>query len=170
MHDSTETTIFSIKGNLDGEEQKIQHASELMIGIKIAHEEFYLPIQVIDVIVMLKHITYLPLTHPFIEGVVNLRGIMIPTLNLRKMLALPQGSYTPSVRNIIVKHENVQVGLLVDKVTFVSAFLTSEIEHQSLPAHWVGTALISRISKKGNEIRGILDVAKILEYFSTSAA
>ena len=155
-------SIFAIRGNLDGESAEEEYTEkEQFIGLKIGQEEFYLPISIVNEIVMLQPITYVPQSGKFIEGVLNLRGTILPAINLRKMMNLPKGPVTPQTRIIITRHLNVPLGLIVDAITYVNALYPTEIENQSLPGKNPGSELMSRISKHGDDIKGILDIAKV---------
>ena len=153
--------IFAIRGNLDGESVQEYTEKEQFIGLKIENEEFYLPISIVNEIVMLQPITYVPQSGKFIEGVLNLRGTILPAINLRKMMNLDKGVVTPATRIIITRHLNVPIGLIVDAITYVIALHPTEIEVQTLPGKNPGSELISRISKHGENIRGIIDIAKV---------
>ena len=153
--------IFAIRGNLDGDLEEEYSEKEQFIGLKIEGEEFYLPIAIVSEIVMLPPITFVPQSGRFIEGVINLRGTILPAINLRKMMSLPKGEATPSTRIIIVKHLDMHIGLIVDAITYVISLYPSEIEDQSLPGKSTGSDLISRISKNGDKVTGIIDFTKV---------
>lgn len=156
--------LFAIRRSLDGEQAAEFVDKEQFIGIKIGKEEFLLTISVVNEIIMLPTITYVPNCPKFIEGVVNLRGTILPVINIRKMMGLPKGEVTSTTRIIICKDESVnfKVGLLVDAITFVVALLPDEIVKQSLPAGTADADLISGISKNGSKVVGIVDLSKIL--------
>lgn len=154
--------IFAIRGNLDGETEEEFTEKEQFIGLKIANEEFYLPIAIVNEIVMLIPITFVPQSGRLIEGVINLRGTILPAINLRKMMGVPKGDVTPATRIIIVRHNDMMIGLIVDGITYVRSLYPSEIEVQTLPGKSTGAELITRISKSGDAITGILDIVKIV--------
>ena len=156
--------LFAIRKSLDGEQSAEFVDKEQFIGIKIGKEEFLLTISVVNEIIMLPTITYVPNSPKFVEGVVNLRGTILPVINIRKMMGLSKGEVTGTTRIIICKDDSVnfKVGLLVDAITFVVALLPDEIVRQSLPAGTSDADLISGISKSGSKVVGIVDLPKIL--------
>ena len=154
--------IFAIRGNLDGETEEEYTEKEQFIGLKIDEEEFYLPIAIVNEIVMLIPITFVPQSGRLVEGVVNLRGTILPAINLRKMMGIGKGEVTQATRIIIVRHNDMIIGLIVDAITYVRSLYPSEIEVQTLPGKSMGADLISRISKSGDAITGILDIVKII--------
>jgi purine-binding chemotaxis protein CheW len=162
LGDGNEEGLFAIRGTLDGEAEPEFSEREQYIGLIVASEVFLLQIAAVSEIVMLEPIRFVPRAPRFIEGVVNLRGNILPAINLRKMLGLPRGEVTSSTRIVIVRHDVHMFGLLVDGISTVTALLPSEIEEKSLVGKGQGADLINRISKRQEKVHGILDMDKIL--------
>jgi purine-binding chemotaxis protein CheW len=158
-----ELGFFSPRGNLDGELDVDFKEKERFIGFKIMDEIFYLPIANVSEIIMLLPITYVPRSMEFIEGIINVRGTIVPTINLRKMMGYSRTDATMSSRIIIVRSEKAFAGLLVDGITVVASFAQSEIELQSLPTKNPNVDIITRVTKIDGKINGILDSTKILD-------
>jgi len=156
--------LFAIRKSLDGEQSAEFVDKMQFIGIKIAGEGFLLSIDYINEIIMLPNITYVPNCAKDIEGVVNLRGTILPVINLRKMMGMPKGDPTAATRIIICKEENpnVRVGLLVDNITFVVALLPDEVDTSSPPSAASGHEMLSGVSKHSSAVSGVLDLQKIL--------
>ena len=156
--------VFAIRKSLDGEQSSEYEDKLRFIGIKIGGEEFLLSIDNINEIIMLPNITYVPNSAKYIEGVVNLRGIILPVINLRKMMGLARANVSPATRIIICKDETLglRVGLLVDHITFVVSLLLDEIDTSMPPPAASGHEILSGVSKSGNIISGVLDLEKIL--------
>ncbi len=157
-------SIFAIHGDLDGEKHEDFQEREQFIGMIIGTEEFMLPISAVREIIMLTPITFVPNSPEFVDGVINLRGTILPALNLRKMMGFARGDATGSARIIIARFEGVTFGLLVDGITYVVALLPSEIENQVPPGKGSGAEFIGSMSKQGNKICGILDLQRILKH------
>jgi purine-binding chemotaxis protein CheW len=158
--------IFAIRGKIDGDNEPEFSEREQLIGLNIANEVFLLDITYVNEIVMLEPIRYVPRAPKYIEGVVNLRGIILPTINMRKMLGHPRGEVSLATRIVIVKYDSQLIGLLVDGISTVVALLPSEIEEKTLAGKGLGMDLISKISKRQDQILGILDLEKILHVAS----
>ena len=154
--------IFAIRGDLDGEEEEDYTEKEQFIGLKLGEEEFLLPISVVSDLVMLPRITFVPGGPDLIEGVMNLRGKILPAVNLRKMMGLERNEPTSTTRVIIVKIEDMNFGIIVDAITYVVALLDSEIESQNLSSKHRSSELISHIAKRNERVLGVFDVQKIL--------
>jgi purine-binding chemotaxis protein CheW len=157
-----ELGFFSPRGSLDGELDGDFNEKERLIGFKITDEVFYLPIANVSEIIMLLPITYVPRSMEFIEGIINVRGTILPTINLRKMMGYSRTEASMSSRIIIVRSEQACAGLLVDGITVVASFAPSEIESQALPTKNPNVDIITRVTKVDGRISGILDSAKIL--------
>ncbi len=158
-----DNSMFTVRGELDGDqrEQGFTHASQF-IGLMIDKEEFLLPIEATNEIIMMHQMTFVPRAPKFIDGVINLRGTILPAINLRKMLGVALEQFSGQCRIIIARCENVTVGLIVDGITYVVALGPEQLQIQSLPNKGTGSDLVSMISKRGKQINGILDIAKIV--------
>jgi purine-binding chemotaxis protein CheW len=160
----TEQSMFAIRGDLDGANTDNQDFTNIrqFIGLLIGKEEFLLPIEVTNEIIMMHQLTFVPRAPRYIEGVINLRGTILPAINLRQMLGLPNVIPTLQSRIIIAHYEEVMVGLIVDGITYVISLNADQMQQQVLPSKGTGTELISTISKRGNQVNGVIDIAKVL--------
>jgi len=156
--------LFAIRKSLDGEPSSEFVDKMQFIGIKIAGEGFLLSIEHINEIIMLPNITYVPNSAKYIEGVVNLRGNILPVVNLRKMMGMDKGEASVATRIIICKEENlnVRVGLLVDNITFVISLLPEEVDTSSPPSAESGHEMLNGVSKHGTSVSGVADPQKNL--------
>lgn len=154
--------IFSIRGDLDGTKESADY-SELkqFIGLTIEGEEFLLPIEVMNEIIMINHMTYVPGGPRYVEGVINLRGRILPAINLRSMMGHKISPPTSASRIIIASHEEDIIGLIVDGITYVVTLNPDQIEEQTL-SKGTSAEYIRGISKRGDTVNGILDIAKVI--------
>lgn len=155
-------SMFAIRGDLDGGKDAQDFAEmKQFIGLHIGDEEFLFPIEVMNEIIMVTQLTYVPGAPNYIEGVINLRGRILPAINLRKMMGMGTAAPTSHSRIIIAHFEDVMIGLIVDGITYVVSLTEGEIQNQTLSGK-PGTELISAISKRGEKVNGILDISKII--------
>ncbi|MFW7377388.1 MAG: chemotaxis protein CheW [Oligoflexus sp.] len=156
-------SIFGIRGDLDGgtDTQDFSEGKQF-IGLLIGSEEFLFPIEVMNEIIMVHQLTFVPSAPRFIEGVINLRGKILPTINLRKMMGLENVAPTTQSRIIIANFEETMIGLLVDGISYVVTLFPDQIQNQTLVTKGSGTELISGISKRGDQVNGILDIGKVI--------
>lgn len=157
-----EKGMFSIRGQLDGEQSEDFVERERHIGLFIGKEEFLLPIAAVEEIIMLPPITYVPQGPKFVDGVINLRGVILAAINMRRLMGLTKGTVTSASRIIIVREGDHWFGLIVDGISFVVAPLPQEIEPTKLTSARSGADLICGICKHNNKITGVLDLQKIL--------
>ena len=102
------------------------------IVIKIGDEQYGININNIDNILRMQHITRVPKVASYIEGVINLRGEVIPVISLRTRMGLPDGEETKDTRIIILKVEQQEVmGVIVDEVKEVVTLSEEQMERVS---------------------------------------
>ncbi|GBG58192.1 chemotaxis protein CheW [Sporomusaceae bacterium FL31] len=99
-----------------------------LVVFRLATEEYGLPITKVQEINRLTPITKLPQTPVFMEGVINLRGRIIPVIDLRKRFALAVETYTDDTRIIVVEFNGQTIGVIVDAVTEVVRLAAVNIE------------------------------------------
>jgi len=133
-----------------------------LVAFFLQGEEFAVDIQRVREVLKLPPITPLPQSLDFIEGVINLRGEVIPVVDLRKRFRLADASKSDKARIIIVEIEEGLVGLIVDSVTEVLHLIPSAIEPP--PRRLAGTRseFISGVGKLGDRLIIILHLEKIL--------
>lgn len=111
------------------EELKVASENIQFIVIRLGEETFGIDIRFVDNIIVMPGITRVPKAAPFIVGVINLRGEVIPVMSLRRKMEMPTVDYTKATRVIIVKLEQQgTVGLIVDEVREVLTLSTDDIE------------------------------------------
>ncbi|MCR4866963.1 MAG: chemotaxis protein CheW [Lachnospiraceae bacterium] len=138
--------------------------SEATQYIKIAvGEEFYgVDISVIENIVRMQRITRVPNVAAYIKGVINLRGEIVPIMNLRLKIGLEEIEYTKDTRIIIIKTENYgKIGLIVDAVKEVVALEEDQLE--KLPYdNTEENHFVSAVGKVDNTLVSVLDLGVVL--------
>ena len=107
-----------MKGPMDGEVQ--------VVAFKLRDEEYGFDILNVKEIKGLTDIARVPFASDFIKGVINLRGSVLPVIVLKRRLALMDTPYTSDTRIVIVKSDEIEVGMIVDAVTEV---ITLKKEH-----------------------------------------
>jgi purine-binding chemotaxis protein CheW len=166
-----QNSIFAVRGNLDGA-QTVSDFNDLKqyIGLIVAGNEFLMPVAVVNEIIMMNHITYVPNSPQYIEGVINLRGKIVPALSLRNVIGYENAAPTSASRIIITSFENCMIGLIVDGITYVISLTSEQIDAQSVLFNGHGAELINGIAKRGNQVTGILDIGKIGSAFNAILA
>jgi purine-binding chemotaxis protein CheW len=118
MQKLTETNHTLNAGAAVAAEQQVQ--DQRFLAFKLNGNEFALPIDAIDEVARVPdHITRLPKTPKFLEGVVNLRGVVLPVVDQRRRFDMPVMEAGAARRLVVVRTEQHRAGLIVDSVTEV---------------------------------------------------
>ena len=129
------------------------------IKIQIGEESFGIDIGIIDNIVRMQRITRVPNVASYIKGVINLRGEIVPIINLRLKMELEEIEYTKTTRIIIIKSETYgKIGLIVDAVKEVVALTDDQIEKTKFEANDETTHFVFGVGKLDNGLVSLLDL------------
>lgn len=124
-------------------------------------EEYGVEILRVQEIIGLLPITRVPRTPAFIRGVVNLRGKVIPIVDLRTKFSLPE-TETAETCIIVVAIRGVHMGVVVDRVSEVSDIAGGEIEDAPDFGAAVETEFLLGIGKAHGKVRLLLDIERVL--------
>lgn len=99
-----------------------------VIVFKLGTEEYGIEVERVQTIERMLPVTRVPKTYSFVKGVVNLRGVVIPVIDLGGRFSLPETEYTDQTRIIIVTVSDMQVGFIVDSANDVVDLNENDIE------------------------------------------
>ncbi|GGA62887.1 chemotaxis protein CheW [Ornithinibacillus halotolerans] len=133
-----------------------------VIVFQLKDEEFAVSVQQIGSIERIQPITRVPNTPEFVKGVINLRGVVTPIIDLRSRLGIEETEYSDSTRIIIVFLDEMEVGLIVDAANDVIDIPTSSIEPTPEVIGAVNEDYIEGVAKLENRLLILLDLRKIL--------
>ena len=105
--------------NMDQSIKSMEERKGKYLTFNLSNEEYGIGILKIKEIIGMMPVTSVPQTPEFVKGVINLRGKVIPVVNLRSRFNKPAGEQTSDNRIVVVNLNNVTVGLLVDSVSEV---------------------------------------------------
>ena len=128
----------------------------------LANEHYGVGIVVVDSIIKLQPITAVPRAPSFVEGVTNLRGKVLPVIDLRKRFGLPAEESTKEARIVVTEMDGSTVGMLVDTVSEVLDVADEAIEPPSPIVTTVDSGFITGIAKVGDRLVILLDLEKVL--------
>jgi purine-binding chemotaxis protein CheW len=140
---------------------------EQLVTFKIGMEEYGVKIANVQEINRMTEVTKIPRAPYYIEGIVNLRGNVIPALNLRRLFHLSEQQVTDSTRIIIVDFNGKRTGIVVDSVSEVLRFEKSLIEPPpEILSSGVDSYYVEAVGKLDNGKRMILilDIVKVLNF------
>ncbi|QDR83284.1 chemotaxis protein CheW [Sporomusa termitida] len=132
-----------------------------LVVFRLAREEYGLPITKVQEINRLVPITKLPQTPAFMEGIINLRGRIIPVIDLRKRFQLEISSYNDESRIIIVEVDGQTVGIIVDSVTEVVRLAAVSVEPPP-PTFILDAKYIQGVGKLDDRLLILLEIDRIL--------
>lgn len=134
-----------------------------VVGFRIGRETFGLPIAMVREIVRVPEITSVPNVPDYVEGVINLRGRIIPVIDLRKRFG--QKSLDPDKRNriVVVEVDNRALGLLVHSASEVLKVPPSEIESPQNVFQEGELSYVSGVAKLNGRLVILINLARLLQ-------
>lgn len=142
--------------------EAVQSTQELQLVVfRLAKEEYGLPITKVQEINRLVPITKLPQTPSFMEGIINLRGRIIPVIDLRKRFSLAISEHNDDTRIIIVEVSGQTVGIIVDAVTEVVRLPAASVEPPP-PTFILDARYIYGVGKIDGRLLILLEIDNIL--------
>ncbi len=130
--------------------------------LQVEGENFALNIMIINEISRLPEITRIPKAPDFLEGFINLRGRVMPLINLSRRLGLGAGVLQPKSRVVIVKHEQEEYGLAVDEILGVIRIPAPEILPPPRVIRGKIPEFLGGVVRSGGELILVLDLEKVL--------
>lgn len=129
----------------------------------LGDEEYGIEILKVREIIGMMPITPVPRTPEFIRGVINLRGKVIPVVDLRLKFGMPSVEQTEETCVIVVQADGVEMGTIVDKVSEVADIDSGNIEDAPFFGDDVETDYILGLGKSDKCVTLLLDIDKALE-------
>jgi purine-binding chemotaxis protein CheW len=135
-----------------------------MVSFRLSGEDYAVDVMAIQEINRLSDMTRVPKAPYFVDGVINLRGKILPVINLRKLLGFPPlTAVTEDMRMIVVSAEGSLAGLTVDEVDQVLRIPKSRVEEQKDLG--IGKSLgdfIQGVAHMEERLVTLLDIGKLL--------
>ena len=151
---------------VDQESQAPQRREGKYLTFTLANEDYGLEILKVREIIRILDITAIPQTPPFIKGVINLRGRVVPLIDLRLKFGLPPLDYGERTCIIVVEVSSevgsVQVGVVVDSVSEVLNLSGLDIEAAPTLGSRLDTSYILGIAKARGTIKILLNIDLVL--------
>ncbi|HEY9165606.1 MAG TPA: chemotaxis protein CheW [Candidatus Kryptonia bacterium] len=133
-----------------------------LVSFVVEHEEFGVDILKVQEIIRTVDITRVPKAPAFVEGVINLRGKIVPVIDLRKRFGIDAKEKDNETRIIVVELTDKVVGFLVDKVKEVIRVEKSIIEPPPELTTSVSANYITGVAKLQDRLLILLDLDKVL--------
>lgn len=128
----------------------------------LGKEEYGLEILKVMEIIGIMDITSVPQVPEYVKGIINLRGKVIPVISLRKKFGMAEIEYTPETCIIVIRLNDVLIGIVIDKVQEVLDIAQENIEPAPSSGITGKIDYILGIGKVGDTVKILLNIDKIL--------
>jgi len=154
----------------DTDLQGVAHAADIeedfqegkYLTFMIGKEEYGIDIRNVTEIIGIQNVTDLPDTPPFVKGVINLRGKVIPVIDVRLRFNLDEKAYDDRTCIVVVNIRNMSVGLIVDTVSEVLDIPFKDIEPAPKVSSSAGSRYIQGLGKVAEKVKILLDTQMLL--------
>ena len=133
-----------------------------VVSFKLGSEEYGVDISQVQEINRMVAITHVPRAPKFMEGVINLRGQLIPIIDLRTRFGMPRNEHTKSTRIVVTEIGSKRVGMVVDSVSEVLRLPTDSIEDAPDMISGVDTEYIRGVGKIEDRLIILLDLGRVI--------
>ncbi len=143
-------------------EQELHVEQAQFVVFRLGKTEFAVPIHQVWRIVPLVESTRVPHTPPFIEGIINLHGNIVPVIDLKKRLGLPVSEYDEETRIVVVDVQGHQIGMIVDAVTEILWLPVDTIESPPAMIADISGVFLTGVAVYNERLFIILDLSRVL--------
>ncbi len=133
-----------------------------LVVFELANEHYGVEISSVESIIKMQEITRIPHSPSFVEGITNLRGIVLPVIDLRKRFGLSAQEISRDSRIMVVALGTMKVGMIVDAVSEVLRVQSESIEPPPSMTTSSRANFITGIAKLNDILVILLDMSKIL--------
>ena len=141
----------------------VQAKRERYLTFYLGNEQYGIAIDKIKEIIAMMNITNVPNIPPYMRGVINLRGSIIPVVDTRLRFNMEYREADMHTTIIIVEVEKVSIGFIVDRVEEVSSIDSSSLSEPPKFGSNIDTDFICSVAQIENQVVMILDVLKLFE-------
>jgi purine-binding chemotaxis protein CheW len=142
---------------------------EQLVVFTLGEESYGVSIAVVNTIIRLPEITCVPHTAPYVKGVINLRGVIVPVIDLRVRFGLPSVEAQKATRVIVVEHDAVMVGMIVDAVAETLRLPVANIEPLSPLVQSIDAQYLRGVGKLDDRLIILLALDKVLQHEDVEA-
>ncbi len=144
------------------ETNTLQQDEQQLVVFDLSTEAYGVDIGAVREIIRMQDITKVPRTPEFVEGVINLRGKVIPVVDLRKRFGLPAEDESKENRIVVVDIGAQDIGVIVDAVTEVLRIATESVEPPASVITTADSEYLLGIAKLNSRLIILLDLEQVL--------
>ncbi|MBI9078383.1 MAG: chemotaxis protein CheW [Pseudodesulfovibrio sp.] len=148
----------------EGDQELIQ-----LVTFSIGEEEFGVDILQVQEIIRTMEITNVPRAPEFIEGVINLRGKVIPIVDMRRRFGLQSKEHDKCTRIIVIENDMIIVGFVVDSVSEVLRIPANSVQPPPPVVAGMDSEYIDGVGKLGERLLILLNMDSLLDYTEMEA-
>ncbi|HMO53078.1 MAG TPA: chemotaxis protein CheW [Tepidiformaceae bacterium] len=135
---------------------------EHVVIFRLADEFYALDIQTVQEIVRMQAITSIPGSDFWVEGITNLRGRVVPVIDLRKRCGVEAREYSAETRIVVVSSASGMVGLIVDAVSEVMRIPGEQVEPPSTIVSGIENTYLRGVAKLDERLVSLVDLEGVL--------
>ncbi|MCM3759806.1 chemotaxis protein CheW [Alkalihalobacillus oceani] len=133
-----------------------------VIVFQLEDEEYAIEVDYVQSIERMQPVTRIPRTFPFVTGVMNLRGMITPIINLRKRFGLADKSFDESTRILVIAKDELEIGVIVDGANDVLDIPHEKIEPTPEVVGGVEAEYLRGVVKLDNRLFTLLNLEKVI--------
>ncbi|MEO6045211.1 MAG: chemotaxis protein CheW [Tepidiformaceae bacterium] len=135
---------------------------EHVVIFRLADEFYALDIQSVQEIVRMQSITPIPGSDPWVEGITNLRGRVVPVIDLRRRCRVATNEHTAETRIVVVGSPNGMVGFIVDAVSEVLRIPADQVERPNSIVSVAENTYLRGVAKLNDRLVALMDLDGLL--------
>lgn len=160
----------NVQAEMDDTNVRVTDEQLQLVTFQVASEEFAVDILSVQEINRMMSLTRVPQSPPEVEGVINLRGKIIPVLDLRKRFDLPRTDRNEHNRIVVVEVHGRVIGFIVDRVHEVLRISSSIVEPAPQMVCSIDSDFIAGVGKLDDRLLILLDLSKLFNADMVRAA
>ncbi|MEW6771132.1 MAG: chemotaxis protein CheW [Bacillota bacterium] len=157
---------MNLQDNLDAEfitdDEGEDTQEDKFLTFILGEEEYGIEIRHVTEIIGIQNITEVPDMPLYVKGVINLRGKVIPVMDVRLRFGMAEREYDDRTCIVVINIDGQAVGLIVDRVSEVLDIPKNDIEPPPAVRKGAGSRFIQGMGKVGEEVKILLNAEKLL--------
>ncbi|WP_100373590.1 chemotaxis protein CheW [Bacillus sp. FJAT-45037] len=134
-----------------------------VIVFQLKDEEYAIEVDYIQSIERMQPVTRIPRTFPFVTGVMNLRGVITPIINLRKRFGIEEKEFDEATRILVISKEDIEIGFIVDGANDVIDIPVGKIEPTPEVVGGVEAEYLRGVVKLNKRLFTLLNLEKVIQ-------
>ncbi len=163
MPQQSDPSVTSPAGSPRSESMAKSKSSMQFVGFRLADQEYAFRIEQIQEIVIPDRVSRMPQVPDYVEGVSNLRGTIIPIINLRRLFDLEHKAKDDETRTIVANVGPKTIGCTVDSVTQVIRITPEQIQPAPEIVKSEGASYIAGFAKVDDRLIVVLEIEELLD-------